>query len=177
MPQRPIPVRVLPGCRGAVAVGEVRRVARHVLDAENVVPEVEVGVVLASSSTVRDLNRLYRGRDEPTDVLSFAQMDAGGLKASPTDRDADAPAVAFVEPVEEAPTLGEVIVCVPVAREQAASAGLPVAGGIVHLLVHGLLHLLGYDHEESEEDSERMRAREDELLAALGYADTYEHGH
>jgi probable rRNA maturation factor len=73
--------------------------------------------------------------------------------------------------------LGEVIVCLPVAEAQASARGLPVAGQVAHLLVHGLLHLLGYDHEASEAESERMQAHEDALLNDLGYAGQYEHGH
>jgi probable rRNA maturation factor len=122
---------------------------------------VEVGVVLADTDTVRDLNRLYRGKDEPTDVLSFGSEESE----------------AFVDAPDEAPFLGEVIVCLPVAEAQAASRGQPVEGQVAHLLVHGLLHLLGYDHEASEAESARMQAHEDALLADLGYAGTYEHGH
>jgi probable rRNA maturation factor len=84
---------------------------------------------------------------------------------------------AFIEAPGEAPSLGEVIVCLPVAEAQAASRGQPVAGQVAHLLVHGLLHLLGYDHDASEAESERMQTHEDALLADLGYAGMYEHGH
>jgi len=144
-----------------MSVAEIRRVARHVLDAELVAPAVEVEVVLADSETVRDLNRLYRGKDAPTDVLSFAAMEGE----------------AFVQSPEEIPGLGEIVICLPVAEAQAIAAGRGVAGEVSHLLVHGLLHVLGYDHEDSEEDSQRMQWREDELLAALGYAGQYAHGH
>ena len=130
------------------------------LAAEGVAPEVEVEVVLADAATVRDLNRLYRGQDEPTDVLSFA-ADEGE---------------AFVRAPEEPPLLGEVIVCLPVAEEQALAAGHAIAGEVAHLLVHGLLHLLGHDHAAPEEAA-RMRSREDALLAGLGYGGQYAHGH
>ena len=135
--------------------------ARHVLAAEAVAPAVEVEVVLADSDTVRNLNRLYRGKDEPTDVLSFAAREGE----------------AFVESPDETPGLGEIVICLPVAEAQASTAGRSVAGEVSHLLVHGLLHLLGYDHEDSEAESQRMRAREDEMLIALGYEGQYEHGH
>jgi probable rRNA maturation factor len=158
MPRR-VPVQVLPGCRGRLTVGELRRVARHVLDAESVATEIEVEVVLADAATVRELNRLYRGKDEATDVLSFAAMEGMQFQTGP----------------EEAPSLGEIVVCLPVAEAQAAAANRGVAGEVAHLLVHGLLHVLGYDHEEAA-DSAAMQAREDELLAALGYAGAYAHG-
>ncbi len=73
-------------------------------------------------------------------------------------------------------SLGEVVICLPLAEAQAAAAGRPVAGEVAHLLVHGLLHLLGYDHEEAVA-GESMKGREDEVLTALDYAGGYEHGH
>jgi probable rRNA maturation factor len=158
--RRKLPVRILSGCRGRVSAGELRRVASYVLDAEDVAKGVEVEVVLAGAETVRELNRLYRGLDEPTDVLSFATDEGGSFPASP----------------DEAPSLGEVIVCLPVAEAQAAAAGRAVGGEVAHLLVHGLLHILGHDHEEAGEGA-AMKQREDELLSALGYAGAYAHGH
>jgi probable rRNA maturation factor len=126
-----------------------------------VAPAVEVEVVLADSDTVRNLNRLYRGKDEPTDVLSFGSREGE----------------AFVNSPDQPPGLGEIVICLPVAEAQATAVGRGVAGWVSHLLVHGLLHVLGYDHDDSEAESKRMRAREDELLSALGYAGQYEHGH
>ena len=159
MPRR-IPVQVLPGCRGRVPVAELRRVARHVLDAEAVAPGVEVDVVLADAATVQDLNRLYRGKNEPTDVLSFASSEGD---------------IAFPNSPDEAPSLGEIVVCLPVAEEQASRGNRAVAGEVAHLLVHGLLHVLGYDHEDAA-DARAMQAREDALLEQLGYEGQYEHG-
>ena len=177
---RRVPVRVLPGCRGRIPVGELRRIARHVLDAEGVSPTVELELVLADAATVRELNRLYRGRDEPTDVLSFEGLDDLSplpLSASGKgDRGGEVDAIPFIEPPDKTPSLGEVIVCLPVAEAQSSARGHRVAGEIAHLIVHGLLHLLGCDHEE-EADSAKMQSREDELLSELGYAGTYEHGH
>jgi probable rRNA maturation factor len=155
-------VQITSGSRGAISATELRRVARHVLDAEDVAPAVEVEVVLADESTIQDLNRLYRGKDEPTDVLSFAESDVEATFRSPDD----AP-----------PSLGEIVICLPIAKAQASAAGRAVAGELAHLLTHGLLHLLGYDHEEDESESQRMKAREDELLTSLGYAGQYAHGH
>ena len=160
MPRR-IHVQLAAGTRGKVTAAELRRVARGVMAAQDVAPDVEVEVVLADEATVRDLNRLYRGKDEPTDVLSFAALEGEAFLAAP----------------DEAPSLGEVVICLPVAEAQAAAAGRVVAGEVAHLLTHGLLHLLGYDHEEDEAESRRMKAREDELLASLGYAGQYAHGH
>ena len=156
----------MPGTRGRIAVPELRRIARYVLTAEAVAPEVELELVLADEATSSDLNRLYRGRDEPTDVLSFAAMDEAPMAPGP-----------FVDAPDATPSLGEIVVCIPVVERRANAAGREVEGEIAHLLVHGLLHLLGHDHELGEEESQRMQTREDELLAGLGYAGRYAHGH
>jgi len=134
-------------------VGEewVRGIVGRVLAAEKT-PRVGVSVRLAGDALVRRLNREYRGEDAPTDVLSFA------LSENPHE---------FVLPPGGLLQLGEVVVSLSTARRQAREAGRPLLTEVTHLLVHGLLHLLGYDHE-SEEDERRMRAREEGLLSALG---------
>lgn len=156
-----ISVTFLPGCRGRIRAPELRRIARAVMAAEGVAREVGLEVVIADEDTVRELNRLYRGRDEATDVLSFAGREVP---------------VAFVDAPQEQPSLGEVVVCLPVAEAQASEAGRRVEGEIAHLLVHGILHILGYDHEDPAEGA-RMKDREDALLGDLGYAGGYAHGH
>jgi probable rRNA maturation factor len=157
---RKLPVQILPGCRGRITAGELRRVAAYVLDQEGVAKDVSAEIVLGDNETVRELNRLYRGRDEPTDVLSFASHEGD----------------AFMDAPDETPSLGEVIVCLPVAEAQATAGNRAIGGEIAHLLVHGLLHILGHDHEDPAEGA-AMKAREDELLSALGYEGGYEHGH
>jgi probable rRNA maturation factor len=144
-----------------VPVAELRRIVRRVLDAEDVARDVQVEVVLADAHTVRELNRLYRGKDETADILSFASHEGEAFVTSP----------------DEAPTLGEIVICLPVAESQARSGGRTTAAEVAHLLVHGLLHVLGLDHEASETEAARMQAREDELLDELGYAGQYVHGH
>ncbi len=157
---RKLPVQVLPGCRGRITTPELRRIASYVLDQEQVAKNVIAEIVIGDNDTVRELNRLYRGRDEPTDVLSFASSEGDFFQESP----------------DETPSLGEVIVCLPVAEAQAEAGSRAVEGEIAHLLVHGLLHILGHDHEDPGEGTE-MKHREDELLSALGYEGGYEHGH
>jgi probable rRNA maturation factor len=146
-----IEVQVARPFRSALRAAWLRRIARHVLVAEDAGP-TELGVVVTDDATVRELNRRYLDVDEPTDVLSF------GL-----GEEDDAP---FALPPGEAPGLGEVIISYPTAVRQAEEEGHSVGAEVTHLLVHGILHLLGYDHEEAE-DERVMRRREDEILAAL----------
>jgi probable rRNA maturation factor len=146
-----IDVRIAPAFRASVRVAWLRAMARRVLAAEDVGP-VQVGVVVTDDETVRELNRRFLGLDEPTDVLSF------GLAAAD-----EAP---FALPPEEAASLGEVVIAYPTAVRQADEAGRTVEAEVAHLLVHGLLHLLGHDHQRPEEEA-AMRGREDEILAGL----------
>ncbi|HEU4758611.1 MAG TPA: rRNA maturation RNase YbeY [Dehalococcoidia bacterium] len=125
--------------------------ARRALEAEGVGP-CELGVVVTDDETVRRLNRQYAGEDAPTDVLSFSLREGE----------------AFATPPGEPPPLGEVIIAWPTADQQAAERGAPIEDELAHLLVHGVLHLLGYDHAEPEEER-RMRSREAELLGGAGH--------
>jgi probable rRNA maturation factor len=117
---------------------------------------VELSIVLADNAMVQGLNRDWRGKDEPTNVLSFAALD-----------DEDAPVV------EGAPLLlGDVILAYETCADEARDQGKPLADHFGHLVVHGVLHLLGYDHMDDEEAAE-MESLETTLLAALGIPDPY----
>lgn len=122
--------------------------AARVLEAERV-PPAELGVLITDDETVRRLNRRYADEDAPTDVLAFSMQEGDE----------------FVSP-DDVLRLGEVIISYPTAARQADEAGLAVDQEVAHLLVHGVLHLLGYDHSEPAEE-QRMRTREQELLAAI----------
>jgi len=153
-PSRPayrIEVQVARPFRSVLRAAWLRRIARRVLAAEDAGP-TELGVVISDDTTVRELNRRYLGVDEPTDVLSFGLGEEG-----------DGP---FALPPGEAAALGEVIVSYPTAVRQAEEQGHSVEAEVAHLLVHGILHLLGYDHLEAE-DERVMREREEEILPDL----------
>ncbi|HEV8574889.1 MAG TPA: rRNA maturation RNase YbeY [Dehalococcoidia bacterium] len=129
-----------------VEVEDLRGITSGVLTAEGV-PKAELGVLVTDDEAVRRLNAEYAGEDEATDVLAFSLREGEE----------------FVWP-DGVVRLGEVIISYPTASRQAAEAGRLVDEEIAHLLVHGILHLLGYDHAEAE-DERKMRAREEELLA------------
>ncbi|MHB8577217.1 MAG: rRNA maturation RNase YbeY, partial [Dehalococcoidia bacterium] len=112
-----------------------------------------VSIVITDDETVRRLNRDYRGYDEPTDVLSFGLSEL----AKPATDDEE-PAPEFVLPPDSGAELGEVIIAYPTAERQAAAHGRAVDHELAHLLIHGILHLLGFDHYEPEEERE-MRSR------------------
>lgn len=118
---------------------------------------VEVSVVLADNDTVQALNRDWRGKDKPTNVLSFATLD-----------DEDAPQVAGAPLL-----LGDIILAFETCRDEAVQMGKPLAEHLSHLVVHGVLHLLGYDHEDDEAEAEEMEALETAILARFGIAAPY----
>jgi len=137
--------------RGVVDQGWVRRIAQTVLKAEEVAAPYEVSLVFTHSETLQQLNRDYRGVDETTDVLAFHMLP---------QKEADS---SFALPPNGVTRLGEVIISYPQAVEQAREQGHSTERELALLIIHGILHLLGYDHEEPEEEDE-MRKREKELL-------------
>ncbi len=122
---------------------------------------VELGVVLADDRFVQALNRDYCGRDEPTNVLSFPAWEPGEAKGG-------AP-----RPAGAALALGDVVVACETVAGQAAEQGKRIQDHLCHLVVHGVLHLLGYRHD-TDEEARAMEALEVAALVGLGIADPYE---
>jgi probable rRNA maturation factor len=137
--------------RNVVSEVWAKGIAQTVLTVEQVPMPYEVGLVFTDSETMRQLNRRYRGVDEPTDVLAFGMLP---------EREADD---YFPVPPDGVARLGEVIISYPQAVEQATEQGHSTERELALLIVHGILHLLGYDHEKPEQEAE-MRAKEKELL-------------
>lgn len=106
----------------------------------------ELSVLLVDEDRSRELNRKYRGIDEPTDVLAFPMLEEGESNGG-----------------EEIKMLGDIVICIPIALKQASEQGHSTDDEIALLGVHGLLHLLGYE-DETEEGRSLMRACEEELL-------------
>jgi probable rRNA maturation factor len=131
-----------------VAPGDLESVARTALEAEGV-PTAELGILITDDATIHDLNRRYADEDKATDVLSFSLREGEE----------------FVSP-DDIVRLGEVIISLDTAKRQAEEAGRALEAEVAHLLVHGILHLLGYDHAEPDEER-AMQARERELLAGV----------
>ena len=140
---------------GCLDAGWLRGVAETALAAEQAGADSEMGIVITGQESIRDLNAVHLGEDRPTDVLSFP-MTPGPEEAAP----------AFVEPPDGVRHLGEVIISYPQAVIQAEENGHPVAKEVAILLVHGVLHLLGYDHDAPEPE-ERMKAGEARILGTI----------
>jgi probable rRNA maturation factor len=130
----------------------LERAARAALAAVPTVPpgDYEVSVVLTDDAEMQVLNRTWRSKDAPTNVLSF-----------PADAALHGPRF-----------LGDVVLAYETALTEARDGNLALADHVSHLIVHGMLHLLGLDHTQ-EDEAERMEALESKTLAALGIADPY----
>lgn len=115
----------------------------------------EVNILIVDEDEGRDFNARYRGRDYATNVLSF-----------PADLPVGLPEAALP------PLLGDLVICAPVVRREAAEQGKSARAHFAHMTVHGVLHLLGHDHEDDAE-AEAMEALERRILADLGFADPY----
>ena len=135
----------LRGRRAPALAARMRRNGRCILRALRL-SETELSILLVSDAEMRKLNRSYRGKDRPTDVLSFSQREG-------------------VAPMDG--LLGDVVISVDTARRQAAERGERIGIEADRLLVHGVLHLLGYDHERSSAEARRMQRRERALVRCL----------
>jgi probable rRNA maturation factor len=113
-----------------------------------------IDITLADDAEQRRLNRTYRGRDMPTNVLAFPQ-------GMPDSSRPDAPVL-----------LGDIVLALETVRREAAEQHKPLANHLRHLVVHGVLHLLGFDHEEAKQAA-AMEAREIKILVGLGVPDPY----
>ncbi len=149
-------IRVDRDFQGRIDKRWLRRLVKQSITAHDIGTEVELSLLITDDATVHELNKKYRGKDKPTDVLSFA------LEA---DKRGDASA-GFVMPPGEMVHLGEVIVSYPRAVEQAAERKHPVENELALLVIHGVLHLLGYDHDKPARERE-MRSLEQRVLSAV----------
>jgi probable rRNA maturation factor len=120
---------------------------------------VEVAVRLTDDAEVRQLNAAYRGKDKPTNVLSFPMVEPDLLDTLSNGDDGET-------------LLGDIVLAAETVAREAADKGLAVGAHATHLIVHGMLHLLGYDHE-TDDEADHMEAIERDALAFLGLPDPY----
>ncbi|GJL65726.1 MAG: endoribonuclease YbeY [Nitrospirales bacterium] len=123
----------------------LRTVAQKILNRAGV-QDSELSLELVGNARMRTLNRQYRHQDRPTDVLAFPLWEGPGPRTS---------------------LLGDVVISVPMAERQATTYGHSLDQEMLHLLTHGILHLVGYDHERGEREAQRMRRKERAILTTL----------
>ena len=126
---------------------------RHIATQSN----CEIGIACVDNTESHQLNLEYRGKDKPTNVLSF-----------PSDLPDEMAAILDSFPI------GDLVICIPVVLQEAIDQQKTPIEHFTHMLVHGTLHLMGYDHETSETDAEEMEALEIEILKKLGFDNPYQ---
>ncbi len=131
----------------------IRRAVQEALAYESVEEDCEVSVTFSDNEGIREINRRFRNIDRATDVLSFPLFDEDGMDAHVEELDC---------------MLGDIVLSLERAREQANEFGHSFAREVAFLTVHSVLHLLGYDHELSEEDDADMRKRQTEIVDRMG---------
>ncbi len=151
-----INVLVDEGVEGCPSQSWLRGIAKQVLIAQKAGSDVELGLVITNQERVQELNRDYRKKDEPTDVLAFPMLASGEKPET------DSPP--FVTPPDGIQHLGEVIISYPQAVIQAEEHQHPIKKEIAVLIIHGVLHLLGYKHSKPE-PRRQMKTREAEILS------------
>lgn len=122
---------------------------------------LSLSVSLSTDTEVHTLNAQYRGKDKPTNVLSFPMYDADDLPSLANTDDGEV-------------LIGDLILAHETCAREAAEKGVSFDDHATHLIVHGTLHLLGYDHEISDADAEAMETLEIKALASLGLLDPYQ---
>lgn len=149
-----IDIQLAAGISGVPSDEQIRESVVAAIAATDRDTAVELSVRVTGRDEIRALNRDYRGRDRPTNVLSFpAELPAGLPGSAPQP-------------------LGDIVICAPVLEDEAQAQNKPLADHWAHMLTHGTLHLLGYDHED-ETDAEVMESLESRILAERGIADPY----
>ncbi len=123
----------------------VKKAVETALDYEKLSGDGEISITFTDNQTIRELNREYREIDRETDVLSFPMEDEG-----------------------DSVVLGDIVISLEKAKEQAEEYGHSLEREIAFLCVHSVLHLLGYDHETSQEDEKEMFNKQDEILKIMG---------
>ncbi len=146
-----------------VAVERWSALARSVLEAEGIVSDTEVSLLFVDETTIASLNERFLDKPGPTDVLSFPIEDEADRSGRSPDEGGTGPGSIEAE-TGRLLLLGDVVICPAVAAHNAVEHGVTFDDEIALLVVHGILHLLGMDHEVDDE-AERMEQREQQLLA------------
>ena len=154
MNEHDINIRIKRTLKDIPDIAWFRKTLHNVILSAQLTDAVECGLLITDDKDIRKLNSRYRNINQPTDVLSFKSED---------DRETD---IAFVQPPDGIRHLGEIIISCQQVQEQAKTDKTSIENVFMVLIVHGFLHLLGYDHE-NDADACEMESREAEILKAL----------
>ncbi len=156
MDEHEINIEIEPGLTCDVKEARFKSIILEILTALCVATPAELGLVITDSATIQQLNKTYRDIDEPTDVLAFPMLSRFSQENEP----------GFVIPPDGVHHLGEIIISYPEAIQQAEQQRHEIAQELTTLIIHGVLHLLGYDHKLPEEE-QSMMTKEREIMKKL----------
>jgi len=156
-----------------------QRVAKVVLKVVGIKNKTEISLAIVGDGRMRKLNKMYRGRNRVTDVLAFEnklvisylakafpRLPAKGGSAFGGKKGEN---IEFIEPPDNVKRLGEVIICYPRAKKQAKNLGHSLEKELTILLIHGILHLLGYQDERGEKETKEMKDMEEKIFKKVNY--------
>ena len=141
-----------------------QRVAEVVLKTVGIKDKTEISLAIVGEGRIRKLNKMYRGKNRVTDVLSFGDKSVLPYLAKAFPRLKKGVNMSFVNPPDGVKRLGEIVICYPYAKKQARRAGHSLEKEVTILLIHGILHLLGYDHEKNDREAKKMESMEKKIL-------------
>jgi probable rRNA maturation factor len=143
------------GSIGEETIEFIEQLLKHAAEKEGITKETEISLTFVTNEEIREINREYRGKDSPTDVISFAMEEQGEGE------------IEIIGEESMPNVLGDIIISIERAKEQAEEYGHSYKRELGFLTVHGFLHLLGYDHM-NEEDEKEMFGKQDEILHSFG---------
>lgn len=131
--------------------------------------KAEISLAIVGDGRIRKLNKIYRGKNRATDVLAFGDKSVLTYLAKAFPRLRKKEEVKFINPPDGIKRLGEVIICYPRAKKQAKRLGHSLSKELTILLIHGILHLLGYEHENGGEEEQKMKEMEGKILKKISH--------
>ena len=138
--------------KGRISKSFFKKIVREILRVLKIKKNIEMSLLLVGEKRIRSLNKQYRGQDRVTDVLSFGYLESKRK---------------FITPRTSSMILGDVVICYPQAKKQAKQEGHSTLTEIGILFIHGLLHLLGFDHEEGDNQAKKMMRLEKKIIKKL----------
>lgn len=146
-----------------------QKVAKVVLKTINIEEQTEISLAVVGDGRMRKLNKMYRGRNRVTDVLAFENRSVISYLSKAFPRLKKGQDIEFIEPPDNIKRLGEIIICYPRAKKQAKRLDHSLEKELTILLIHGILHLLGHEHENDGKEAEEMEKMEKKILTKLNY--------
>lgn len=144
-----------------------KKIIETILKEIDIKEKTEISLAIVGNGRMRKLNKIYRGKNRVTDVLSFDNKSVLPYleKAFPRIRKGEN--IKFIDPPDKIKRLGEIIICYPQAKKQAKKLNHSLKEEVAILLIHGMLHLLGYNHEQNEKEAKKMKEKEDIIFKKI----------